>query len=144
MMKLPSELSKPKKRRCNREHELQSAAVLWFRYQYSPFQKLLFAIPNGGKRPKKEYTNRAGQVKRYSPEAQRLKKEGVVEGVLDLFLSVPRGRYHGVYLETKTEKGTLSDEQEVFIHEVQNQGYKVVVYRTIEQFMSAINDYMKL
>lgn len=139
-----SELPVLKKRKGDPEHELQCAAVLWFRYQYAKYKKLLFAIPNGGSRSKKSYINNAGQKKTYSPEAQRMIKEGLLPGVCDLFLSVPRGKYHGLYLETKWGRNGLSDDQYEFITEVKSQDYKAVVYRTLDQFMSEINNYMNL
>lgn len=49
----------------------------------------LFAVPNGGARSKKT--------------AGMLKAEGVRAGVLDLYLLVPRGGYHGFAHELKAE-----------------------------------------
>jgi len=143
-MKQHSELPNIKKRKGDHEHELQCSAVLWFRYQHSKYKKLIFSIPNGGSRSKKTYINKAGQKKIYSPEAQRMIKEGLLPGVCDLFLSVPRGKYHGLYLETKWGRNGLSTDQQEFIQEVKSQGYKAVVYRTLDQFMTEINNYMNL
>lgn len=139
-----SKLPVLKKKRSDQEHELQCAAVLWFRYQYAKYKKLLFAIPNGGSRSKKTFINKAGQKVTYSPEAKRMIEEGLLPGVSDLFLSVPRGKYHGLYLETKWGKNKLSPDQQEFIQEVKSQDYKVVVFRTLDQFMTEVNNYMNL
>ena len=59
----------------NGEHQLQVECVKWFRFQYPKLANLLFAIPNGGLRNIKVAT--------------KLKAEGVLAGVPDLFLAIP-------------------------------------------------------
>lgn len=113
-----------------KESELQSSCVSWFRYQYPQYKLLLFAIPNGGFR--------------YYSTAQRLKKEGVISGVPDLFLSIARGAYNGFYIEMKTEKTKLTENQEKFIHQVTKHNYKVEVIRSFDQFQREINYYLQL
>ena len=39
------------------------------------------------------------------------KRQGVKKGVPDLCLPIPRGRFHSLYIELKTESGRLSEEQ---------------------------------
>lgn len=58
---------------------------------------LLHHIPNGGQRDK--------------AVAAKLKTEGVKAGVPDLCLPVPRGKYHGLYIEMKATGGRPSREQ---------------------------------
>jgi hypothetical protein len=70
---------------------------------------LLHSIPNGGKRN--------------AMEAARLKKEGVLAGVSDVFLPVARGGYHGLYIEMKSGKGKPSDAQKWWIAKTTEQGY---------------------
>lgn len=53
------------------EHNLQTACVRWFRYQYP--KDIILAVPNGGSRDNKK-------------EAARLKAEGVLAGVSDLII----------------------------------------------------------
>lgn len=79
----------PKTRRGEPEHEEQRALIAWAAVAASavPELALLYAVPNGGIR-------RAGM-------AGKLKAEGVKAGVPDLCLPVPRGPYHGLYLELK-------------------------------------------
>ena len=48
---------------------------------------------------------------------------GVKKGVPDLCLPVPRGKYHGLYLELKNETGRTSDAQEWWGEKLLEQGY---------------------
>ena len=81
-----------------------------------PALKLLFHIPNGGTRNK--------------IEAGHLKAQGVKAGVLDLFLPVPCGRFHGLWIEMKAGKNTTSLAQEYWISELSKQGFAVSVARS--------------
>lgn len=111
-----------------RESELQINCVKWFRYAYPQYKLLLFAIPNGGFR--NLYT------------AIRLKREGVVSGVPDLFLSIARNGWNGFYIEMKTEKTKLSDNQERFIESVSKHNYKIEVIRSFDQFQREVTYYL--
>lgn len=116
-----------RKRPANKESKLQKACVHWFRYQYSRYAMLLFAIPNGGSR---------------NPmEAARLKAEGVTSGVSDLFLSVPRNGYHGLYIEMKFGKNTMSENQNKFRKAVTEQGYDFALCYDFAQFQGAVENY---
>lgn len=55
-----------------------------------------------------------------------MKAEGVRSGVPDLCLPVPRGTYHGLYIENKAGKGNESDNQKTWIAFLKQQGYYVV------------------
>lgn len=72
------------------EHDLQVACVNWFRLSYREYSDLLIAIPNGGYRAKST--------------ARYMKAEGQKVGVPDLFLAVPSGKYHGLWIEMKNDK----------------------------------------
>jgi hypothetical protein len=103
----------------------QRAAVSWFRYQYPNL--LLFAIPNGGARS--------------NIEAAIMKGEGVLAGAADLFLSVPNGRFHGLYIEMKSCKGRQSACQKKFQEKAESQGYGYEVCRSLDEFIEIINRY---
>lgn len=51
------------------------------------------------------------------------KAMGVKRGAPDLCLPVPRGKYHGLYIELKTETGRTSDAQEWWGEALLRQGY---------------------
>ena len=94
-----------------------------------PFEAgLLYAIPNGGARD--------------AVTGARLKAEGVMAGVADLFLSIPNLQYHGLYIEMKTVKGTQSQAQRIFQQRVEAMGYRYAVVRSFDQFVAEIREYL--
>jgi hypothetical protein len=97
------------------EHEEQASLIQWafVMQKRIPELSMLFAIPNQG----------AARLK-------NLQTEGVMRGVPDLFLAVPRGRgdsgemWHGLFIELKRRKGgKLSFEQVQWLNELTIQGY---------------------
>lgn len=111
-----------------KESELQIACINWFRFTYPQFKMLLFAIPNGGHRN--------------IITAMRMKREGVVSGVPDLFLSIPRNDFHGFYIELKSGNNKLTSNQESFIHDVSKHNYKCEVITSVNQFIREITYYI--
>jgi hypothetical protein len=112
------------------ESHIQQAIVAGVRWL--PGGEWLHHIPNGGKRNKRE--------------AARLKAEGVLPGVPDLFLPLARGGYHGLYMEVKrpdTTKSKVSDEQQAFLDHAHAEGYKVIVVRSAQQGIDAVIEYLK-
>lgn len=110
------------------EHKLQCACVRWMRLSM-PFEAgLLFSVPNGGARD--------------AVTGARLKAEGVMAGVADLFLSIPNAQYHGLYIEMKTEKGVQSQSQKIFQQRVEAMGYRYTVVRSFDQFVADIREYL--
>ena len=94
------------------EHEEQRELVRWFRQTYPG--TLIFAIPNGGARN--------------ISTAARLKAEGVVKGVPDLF--VPAWE---LWIEMKRVKGgAVSQEQEDMHVYLRGVGYQVMVAKGVE------------
>ena len=90
---------------------------------------LCFHIPNGGSRNARE--------------AHNLKLQGVKAGVPDLFLPVPHGEYHGLFIEMKrTKGGRVSDEQKEWITALSGQGYKCVVTKGWEDAAEQIKAYI--
>lgn len=56
-------------------------------------------------------------------EGARLKRMGVKRGVPDLCLPIPRGKYHGLYIEMKTETGRPTPEQKWWGEKLTGAGY---------------------
>lgn len=108
----------------------QQSLMQWAEYfsKNIPELELLYHIPNGGKRSKRE--------------AARFKREGVKAGVPDLHLPVARGGYHGLYVEMKAPKGKTSKNQENWIEKLTNQGYYVVVCYGWEEASKSILSYL--
>lgn len=128
------------------EHNIQAACVRWFNLQWPGYRGLLFAVPNGGARSK--------------ATAGKLKAEGVVPGVADLILLVPRlGLPHivdglvcyvgtaelccALCIEMKTEKGRQSPEQMKWQAKVESHGYKYAVCHSLDEFMAVVNGYLQ-
>lgn len=94
-----------------------------------PELNLMFHIPNGGKRS--------------ATEAKRFQAEGVKAGVPDVFLPVPRGEFHGLFIEMKRrEGGKVSQEQKTWIADLQEQGYKAAVCKGWEAAAAVIEEYL--
>ena len=110
------------------EAKLQSECFKWFRYAYPRYKKLFFAIPNGGSRNK--------------IEAKNLKLQGVVPGVSDTCLAVPKGKYHGLYVEFKFGRNKLSDEQKEFLEQAAAQGYATATVWSFDEFQTVIENYL--
>lgn len=94
-----------------------------------PELRLLYAVPNGGKRSKRT--------------AADLKAEGVKAGVPDYCLPVPRGNYAGLYLELKRlEGGVVSTKQREWLAALSEQGYRTEVAKGWEQAFAVLKDYL--
>ena len=72
-----------------------------------------------------------------------MKAEGVRAGVPDLFLSVPRGAYHGLFIEMKKENGgRVSISQKSMIESLKSQGYAAFVCRGWTEARITIEAYL--
>lgn len=126
------------------EHQEQKAVIEWaeaMRIEL-PDAGLIFAIPNGGMRPKIVRCNRKGRMVRYSTEGRKLRLEGVKSGVPDLFLPVPRWEWNGLFIELKTETGVVSFEQQIWIGKLTVQKYAVIVCHGADAAIDAIRRYL--
>ena len=75
-----------------------------------PELKLLHAVGNGN-------------AKTSIAQGARMKREGVLAGVSDIFLPVSRDGHHGLYIELKVKGNTTSYSQKWWIEETTKQGY---------------------
>lgn len=123
------------KRRGHRSNEgkIQAECYAWFWNNYPQYRKLLFHIPNENDRSDSNIIQ--GAIR---------KSLGVVAGVSDLILLVPRGLYHGLCIEMKDEKGTQKPAQKEWQTLVEAQGYKYCLCRSLAQFKNVISDYLNL
>lgn len=72
-----------------------------------------------------------------------MKAEGLKSGVPDIFLPVPRGEWHGLFIEMKrTKGGTVSDCQKLWLHDLRKQGYLTEVCRGWEEAARRIKSYL--
>ena len=113
------------------EARLQAQCYAWAWNNCPETQKLLFHVEN---------ERSDGNM----IDGARRKSMGLVPGVSDLILLLPRGRYHGLMIEMKTPIGQQSAAQKEWQKLVEAQGYLYVVCRSLEQFQITINNYLDL
>lgn len=117
--------------RLRSESTEQEAIIRWCNnhLQQFPELKLIFHVPNGGSRNK--------------AEAARLKAQGVKSGVSDLVLPVPRGIYHGLFIELKYGDGRPTKSQKDFIEAVTKQGYLAMCIWGAEAAVNLLTEYLQ-
>lgn len=112
--------------RSREEHNTQVACVKWFKLQYPKFARLIYSIPNGGTRDKRE--------------AKTLKAEGLLAGASDVVIAIPNTQNHGLYIEFKSSVGTQSKDQMEFQRAVESMGYRYVIVRRFETFVGLVRE----
>lgn len=95
-----------------------------------PELKWLHHCPNGGSRQK--------------AEASRLKAQGVKPGVPDLHLPIPKGKYIGLYIEMKYDKGTIQKSQKEWIAGMVAAGHYACVCYSYDLAVKVIESYVRL
>lgn len=129
----PEFVVKPKKRHDNEESRIQQTFVHWWGLKHKEFgvpEMCLFAIGNGGAR-----SPITGAI---------MKREGVRSGVSDLFLSVPRGKFHGMYIEMKKPGGRLRPEQRDFFAAVGPLDYHTRVAYSVDDAIEFVTGYLRM
>ena len=114
------------------ETAVQQALVQWSQAMahWYPELGLLNASMNAGKRGR--------------ATASRAKAEGMKAGVPDICLPVPRGPWHGLYIELKVGGNVASPEQEDWIIALSAQGYRAVVRWGLDAGIAEIEAYLAL
>ncbi len=114
------------------EHEEQVALIRLVELHKGRWPELgmLFAVPNGGNRN--------------IITAKKLKAEGVKAGVPDLCLPIPRGGYHGLFIEMKRQKKSqVSPEQIAWLSALRGQGYRAEMCLGATEAWEVIQEYMR-
>lgn len=113
------------------ESAYQKQVIEWSKWAYKtgnyPLLCLLHCSLNG--------------VKLSKTQAAQAKAQGMLSGVPDLFLPVPRQGHHGLFIEMKSDKGRVSDNQKWFLEQVASIGYKVAVCYGVNEAIKTIEDY---
>ena len=114
------------------ESEHQQEFIRWCKLHKTILPDLahLYAIPNGAATTE---NNRS-----------RLVAEGLKQGVSDLHLPVPKGPYHGLWLEMKTSKGIVTPEQARWIRAMRSLGHAALVVRSWADATAVIERYLAL
>lgn len=114
------------------EHLHQKALFewAWRMLPQHPDLAMMYAIPNGGQRTK--------------ATAGKLRAEGVKAGVPDIHLAVPRGPFHGLYIEMKYGDNKLTKDQERWLSALQVRGYCISVCYDWQEAAKAVLKYLEL
>lgn len=84
----------------------------------------------------------AGGMRTSMSQAVKMKSMGYRRGTPDIFVAVPRGGRHGLFLELKAPGGKASPEQIRMIASLQAQGYAAVVVVGFEHVKAALTAYL--
>ena len=122
-VKLPSNPPEP-----NEQGE-QRAVIAWAKMAQGkyPDLELLHHIAN----------ERSNKYQRFNQA-----KLGVKAGIPDLHLPSPRGGWHGLYIELKTQDGRVRPEQKQVMEQLHQQGYAVQLCRSAEEAIHVLEVYL--
>jgi hypothetical protein len=123
------------------ESALQSQCVAWFKGEFPNI--IIFAIPNAAKRSFRL--------------AAKMKREGMVSGIPDLFIAKAKfigsreteekiqvAGYLGLFIEMKrTPKNKTTDNQNHYLQKLQEAGYKTAVCHSFEEFQKVTKEYLQ-
>jgi hypothetical protein len=114
------------------ESEEQIALFQWAGIMQARFPALalLHHIPNGGQRAR--------------TTAVRLKAEGVKAGVPDVSLPIPKGVYHGLYVEMKAGKNKPTAYQLWWLERLAANGYHTYTAYGWREAADVITRYLEL
>lgn len=112
------------------ESQIQQSCIKWFQLQHRALwdDGVLFHIANEGIR--------------LGGQGRRTKREGIVRGVADLCLAMPRHGYGALYIEMKRPGSYQSPEQKTWQKSIERHGNKYVVCRSLDEFVTIINRYL--
>ena len=112
------------------ESEIQQSCIKWFQLQHRALWEdgVLFHIANEGIR--------------LGGQGRRIKREGIVRGVADLCLAMPRHGYGALYIEMKRPDRYQSPEQRTWQKNIERHGNKYVVCKSLDEFIKIINRYL--
>lgn len=122
---------KQERRRKQNEARLQAQCFQWCWNTFPQTRRLLFHVEN-----ERSDGNKIDGARRVAM--------GLVAGVSDLILLIPRGEYHGLCIEMKTLTGSQKEKQKTWQMLVESQGYKYCLCRSLAQFQQIINEYLSL
>lgn len=108
------------------EEAIQKTVMAYVRMNII-LRNVVIHIPNEGKRTKFF--------------GKKLKDLGMVPGVSDLFIAMPRRGFGGAWIELKSKKGIISQAQEKFILNMTHQNYYATVCRSVDEAIKTINWY---
>ena len=119
------------------EHDQTSAVVKWFKAKYPKYKDCIIGLGNGAVL--------GGNSRLRGIRMNSLKAEGFKPGASDLFIAVPRGDKHGLWVEMKDVKKTLcsvSEAQRAHLDLMSEMGYEAIWCAGFDVAKAAIEVYM--
>lgn len=111
------------------ETQEQIAFINWVALQHPKLLKYMIHIPN--------------QRKCSKIYGSLLKKMGLRPGASDLFFAYPTKKYHGLFIEMKTDKGFPTKLQIDFLKTMNEVGYYSVICHGWEEAKLILTSYLK-
>ena len=119
------------RKRGSPESKIQSRCIQIAWNEYPETRGLYYAIPNENSRV--DSNSATGAIRR---------SMGVLAGCADTYLAMARGGYFGLYIEFKSEVGRQRKEQVEFQQRVEQQGYKYVICRSVDEWREEWDAYL--
>ena len=116
--------------RATTEHDEQKRLIHIIRNELAPkypILRWLYSVPNG--------------LKLHPAITTQMLNEGAKAGIPDLFLPVRSANYSGLYIEMKSAKGRLTEQQKQFKIFAESQGFKLIVPRSCDEALKEILNY---
>lgn len=108
------------------ESRIQKTIVQLIRMKYP---KLIFTCaPAVAKSPKQGHEN---------------KLMGYQRGWPDLFFALPKKGYSGLFIEVKTPDGKVEAHQKEILQQLNDDGYKAIVCRSVDEALVSLDAYLK-
>lgn len=113
------------------EDRLQIACRTWFDLQHRDLSLLLHHSPN------------EGLLVKQAKDGAKRKAMGVRAGFPDFIFLKPNRFYPYLAIELKAAKGKQSEHQKAYQKAIEENGGKYVIVRSLEEFISEINEYLR-
>jgi len=125
-----SDAPKPKKKYTYGEDKLQIDCRYWFDCQYPELKLLLHHSPN------------EGLLMKHDKDGAKRKAMGMRAGFPDFIFLHPNKFYPYLAIELKTKGNYQTPHQKEYQAAVEREGARYVVVRSLEEFMTVINEYL--
>lgn len=118
------------------ESRIGQALTAQVRLRYPQYAALWVHVPNGA--------HLSGDPARRARQSRRLQAEGMVPGWPDYLLAVPRGDYHGLFLELKADGCRPTVKQRELLALLTAHGYVATWAAGLEAALDAVRNYLAL
>lgn len=88
--------------------------------------------------------HQVNQGKRGYQYAKMLQRTGMKRGIPDVFIPIPKGIYHGFFIEFKVRPNKPTEDQEQWLDALTSQGYLCMVAYSGDEAIKAFSLYLAL